>query len=46
MFLYLPDYWERLKSLQEKTSFPYKDYKNATTVSELEERFRKELSDV
>lgn len=46
MFLYLPDYWERLKSLQEKTSFPYKDYKNAKTVSELEERFRKELSDV
>lgn len=46
MFLYLPDYWERLKSLQEKTSFPYKDYKNAKTVLELEERFRKELSDV
>ena len=46
MFLYLPDYWERLKSLQEKTSFPYKDYKNARTVSELEEKFRKELSDV
>ena len=46
MFLYLPDYWERLKSLQEKTSFPYKDYKNAKTVSELEEKFRKELSDV
>ena len=46
MFLYLPDYWERLKSLQEKTSFPYKDYKDARTVSELEEKFRKELSDV
>lgn len=46
MFLYLPDYWERLKSLQEKTSFPYKDYKNTKTVLELEERFRKELSDV
>lgn len=46
IFLYLPDYWERLKILQEKTPFPYKDYKNAKTVPELEERFRKELSDV
>ena len=44
MYLYLPDYWKALKDLQAKTSFPYKNYKDAKTVGELEEKFRREIN--
>lgn len=44
MYIYLPDYWEALKNLQAKTSFPYKDYKDAKTVGELEKKFRREIN--
>lgn len=40
IYTYLPAYWEKLKALQDKTSFPYKNYKDAKTVYELEEKFK------
>lgn len=48
MYHYLPEYWNKLKELQNKTSFPYKTYsKNKIkygTIQELEERFQYEDS--
>jgi hypothetical protein len=41
MFLYMPDYWEKLKQLQEKTPFPFRRNEKHT-IFDLEERFRKE----
>lgn len=45
IYHYLPEYWDKLKELQDKTDFPYKNYKDAKTVYDLEKKFRKE-SDV
>lgn len=46
MYHYLPDYWAKLKQLQEKTSLPYKNYtKNGIpygTIEELEQKFKEE----
>lgn len=46
MYHYLPDYWTKLKQLQEKTSLPYKNYtKNGIpygTIEELEQKFKEE----
>lgn len=39
MMLYLPEYWERLKELQDKIDIPFKSGK---TVHDLERRFRSE----
>jgi len=41
MFLYMPDYWEKLKQLQQKTPFPFRRNEKLT-IFDLEERFRKE----
>lgn len=38
IFLYLPEYWEKLKILQSKTERPFKG--EGKSVSELEERFK------
>ena len=40
IYLYLPEYWEKLKELQLKTERPFK--KNRT-IFELEEKFKNEL---
>ena len=37
MFLFLPDYWEKLKELQSKIDIPFKD---RYSVFDLEKRFR------
>lgn len=46
IYQYLPDYWNRLKQLQDKTAFPYKNYvykgKPCCTISDLEKRFKEE----
>lgn len=41
MYLYLPEYWERLKAMQAKTSLPF--YKGQLTIGELEKRFAREV---
>lgn len=41
IYLYLPEYWEKLKYLQSKTDRPMKGV--GKSVFELEDRFRKEL---
>jgi len=42
MFLFLPEYWEKLKRLQEKTLLPYRRKENQT-IHDLEARFIDEL---
>lgn len=42
-YKYLPKYWEKLKNFQEKTNRPFKN--NIYTIFELEDRFKKEVSD-
>lgn len=39
-YLYLPEYWEKLKQLQSKTDRPFKY--NKYTIFDLEEKFKKE----
>ena len=47
MYKYLPQYWNKLKEMQDKTFLPYKNYrykgKPCQTVQDLEERFKDEL---
>lgn len=40
IYLYLPEYWEKLKEMQSKTDIPFKKY---GSIFDLEERFKKEL---
>lgn len=40
-YLYLPEYWEKLKHLQSKTDRPFKY--NKYTIFDLEEKFKQEL---
>lgn len=40
-YLYLPEYWEKLKQLQSKTDRPFKY--NKYTIFDLEEKFKQEL---
>lgn len=40
MFLFLPEYWERLKNLQTKIELPFKENK---TIFDLEKRFKSEI---
>lgn len=44
IYLYLPEYWQRLKDLQNKIERPFKGYYkgNPKGIFELEERFQKE----
>lgn len=42
-YLYLPEYWQKLKDLQVKTNRPFK---GKYTMFDLEEKFKKELNDV
>lgn len=46
IYLYLPQYWEKLKKMQTLTDRPYKSYRYkgnvCGTIGELEERFRDE----
>lgn len=42
-YLHLPEYWERLKALQRETNRPFK---KGVTIIDLEERFKKEVSNV
>lgn len=41
MYLYLPDYWQKLRGLQDKINEPMKG--KGKSVFELEERFKKEI---
>ena len=43
MYLYLPEYWEKLKRLQEKTPLPYRRNEKQT-IHDLEARFSGELN--
>ena len=43
-YLYLPEYWEKLKQLQSKTDRPFKY--NKYTIFDLEEKFKQELKNV
>lgn len=49
MYKYLPQYWEKLKEMQDKTFLPYKNYqykgKPCQTIQDLEERFKDELGE-
>ena len=40
-YLYLPEYWQKLKDLQSRTDRPFKN--NKYTIFELEKKFKKEL---
>jgi len=42
-YVYLPEYWEKLRKLQERTDRPFKS--TGQTISDLEERFKKELEE-
>nr|DAL49691.1 MAG TPA_asm: phosphoadenosine-phosphosulfate reductase [Caudoviricetes sp.] len=42
MYLFLPNYWERLKELQSKTDRPFR--RDGKTIFDLEERFKREVS--
>lgn len=41
MYMYLPDYWQKLRGLQDRIDEPMKG--NGKSVFELEERFKKEI---
>ena len=43
MYLFLSKYWEKLKQMQDKTDFPYKNYGD---VHKLEQRFQEEAKDM
>lgn len=40
-YLYLPQYWQKLKDLQNKTNRPFKN--NKYSINDLEQRFKKEI---
>ena len=42
-YLYLPEYWKRLKEMQNKTDRPF--YQNKRTIQDLEKRFKKEIKE-
>lgn len=42
MYLFLPNYWERLKELQSKIDRPFR--RDGKTIFDLEERFKREVS--
>lgn len=44
IYLYLPDYWKKLKQLQALTDRPFRR-NSGETIPDLEKRFRRELSD-
>ena len=41
IYLYLPDYWYKLKALQSRIDRPFR--RDGKTIFDLEERFRKEV---
>ena len=42
IYLYMPQYWERLKLLQEKTNYPFRRNEKQT-IHDLERRFKQEI---
>lgn len=44
MYLYLPEYWLKLKALQSKITFPFRRNGKERTIFELEERFKREVA--
>ena len=39
IYKHLPEYWQKLKDMQDKTAIPFRDKE---TIYDLEERFKKE----
>ena len=39
IYEYLPEYWQKLKDMKDKTAIPFRDKE---TIYDLEERFKKE----
>lgn len=39
IYQYLPEYWQKLRDMQDKTAIPFRDHES---IYDLEERFKKE----